>query len=840
MPDSTFRPIFRDHSTLFRGIVTVWIDAEGKLNAEYADGTQEVIGPATSFAYAVDAGIAGENTDYPTFDLWAQHVADMSQAASDAQAWAEGKRGQTDVSQGDPAYHNNSKYYSGLASDSATNAATSATNASDKAQDATTQAENAECWAVGTKNGEPQTSTGSSVPGTENNSKYYANQTSILYNDFSNTYSGDFTQKYNTVQSAAQSTADNAETSHNDALASEGFALGTQNGTPAEQGEDYWHDNAKYYSQEAAASALAAAGYAISSTEIKYCVTQNYSDPGSFTNWVDVPDLSNAAGKYVWARTTITVNGTDYVYYTVGYIGANSISDGQIVSTVQSVNGLGDNVILTGQNVNSSDTSGKTIYQALQELESLANSKIQVYSSSDGFPASGTEGVLYIAGNSNIIYRWQVESGVGSYVAISGGGGSGPGGIMVGATDTSSGTSGAAPAPNAGDNHKFLCGDASWKKPVTKETIKEALESSAEETKKFLNENGEWVTVDSDAFVHTAGEETITGPKKFTSSPTIVSTSERFKYLYFSNGKSSVGNMFVDSGDPTNLTLSQVGFSEFSPKSTPDRDHTGYSETYKLPACNVGRTSPQSYNILTTKNKVKIEEGGTNAGTVAEARTNLGLGAAATRNVVTDIAQSATSTNLPTAQAVAAFVEGKNYYPKSGGTISGAVTVGGSLTVNGGITATGSITGSKVYNAVWNDYAECRNANTLEPGRCVTETNSGMMCKTWERLQPGCKLTSDTFGACMGETDEAQTPIAVAGRVLAHPYRDISEYHLGDAVCSAPNGTVDVMTREEIREYPERIVGTVSEIPGYDVWYGGSKEDPKPIQVKGRIWIYVR
>jgi hypothetical protein len=42
------------------------------------------------------------------------------------------------------------------------------------------------------------------------------------------------------------------------------------------------------------------------------------------------------------------------------------------------------------------------------------------------------------------------------------------------------------------------------------------------------------------------------------------------------------------------------------------------------------------------------------------------------------------------------------------------------------------------------------------------------------------------------------------------------------------------MTREEIREYPERIVGTVSAIPDYDVW--GEKQ----VHVDGRIWIKVR
>jgi hypothetical protein len=46
------------------------------------------------------------------------------------------------------------------------------------------------------------------------------------------------------------------------------------------------------------------------------------------------------------------------------------------------------------------------------------------------------------------------------------------------------------------------------------------------------------------------------------------------------------------------------------------------------------------------------------------------------------------------------------------------------------------------------------------------------------------------------------------------------------------------MTRDEIIQYPDRIVGTVSCVPDYDTWGGG--EDRQPIQVNGRIWIKVR
>lgn len=158
----------------------------------------------------------------------------------------------------------------------------------------------------------------------------------------------------------------------------------------------------------------------------------------------------------------------------------------------------------------------------------------------------------------------------------------------------------------------------------------------------------------------------------------------------------------------------------------------------------------------------------------------------------------------------------------------------GALKVSGGIYAAKKIYGSQVYNAVWNDYAEFRQAETIEPGRVIIEDASGEMKLSTERLQPGGNIVSDTFGHAMGETDDCKTPIAVAGRVLAYTNEDRNSYPLGAAVCTGPNGTVSLMTREEIREYPERIVGTVSEIPNYETWGTGN------VQVNGRIWIKVK
>lgn len=147
----------------------------------------------------------------------------------------------------------------------------------------------------------------------------------------------------------------------------------------------------------------------------------------------------------------------------------------------------------------------------------------------------------------------------------------------------------------------------------------------------------------------------------------------------------------------------------------------------------------------------------------------------------------------------------------------------------------GIIRAGQVYGAVWNDYAEYRKTKEyIQPGYCVIETGKGDLIKSSKRLQPGANIVSDTFGFAIGETEQTKTPLAVSGRVLAYPYEDRDSYQAGDPVCSGPNGTISKMTREEVREYPDRIIGTVSEIPDYEVWGTGN------VKVNNRIWIKVK
>ena len=145
-----------------------------------------------------------------------------------------------------------------------------------------------------------------------------------------------------------------------------------------------------------------------------------------------------------------------------------------------------------------------------------------------------------------------------------------------------------------------------------------------------------------------------------------------------------------------------------------------------------------------------------------------------------------------------------------------------------------NLTANRIFNAVFNDYAECRQTIGLEPGRVVIDNDDGSLSCANQRLLPGGQVISDTYGHLMGEDEQHKTPLAVAGRVLVYPYQNRNKYHAGMAVCSAPNGTVDIMTREEIREYPDCIIGIVSEIPNYDNWGSGN------VKVNGRIWIKIK
>ena len=133
-------------------------------------------------------------------------IAEAVQAnALKSEGFAVGEQDGTPVESG-TYYHNNSKYYSEQASTSATNAHISEVNAGDS----------------------------------ETNALSYKNSASQSASD---------------ALGYKNASSSNATASANEALKSEGFAVGQQNGTDVSSGSPYYHNNAKYFSEQASTSA---------------------------------------------------------------------------------------------------------------------------------------------------------------------------------------------------------------------------------------------------------------------------------------------------------------------------------------------------------------------------------------------------------------------------------------------------------------------------------------------------------------------------------------------------------------------------------------------------------
>lgn len=114
------------------------------------------------------------------------------------------------------------------------------------------------------------------------------------------------------------------------------------------------------------------------------------------------------------------------------------------------------------------------------------------------------------------------------------------------------------------------------------------------------------------------------------------------------------------------------------------------------------------------------------------------------------------------------------------GTASESGAQVGDIKNSGNITATGDITGNRVFNAVWNDYADAvpKKKDTIyspDPGdiicKCSDSNEYELSCKSNAKLVVG--VYSDTYGHLLGgdpnksleENLENYIPIAVAGNV---------------------------------------------------------------------------
>ncbi len=193
---------------------------------------------------------------------------------------------------------------------------------------------------------------------------------------------------------------------------------------------------------------------------------------------------------------------------------------------------------------------------------------------------------------------------------------------------------------------------------------------------------------------------------------------------------------------------------------------------------------------------------------------------------------------LPKALAAAGTLGAENLFLTSDSSIimyAGCANDAASYTKAMTVSASKVTSHVPLYGAVWNDYAEYRSQEEeIQPGYIVISSKNGKVRKTTQRLSPFDGVVSDTFGFAIGENESNKTPLAVAGRVLVYCEGNKNSYEIGDVVCASKNGKACKMTREEIKEYPDRIVGTVSEIPEYETWGTGN------VKVNNRIWIKVK
>lgn len=215
--------------------------------------------------------------------------------------------------------------------------------------------EDAEAWAVGKRNGVDVTSGDETY---HNNSKYYSQQAST---------------SASTASTKATQASNSATTATNQALKSEGYAVGKQNGTNVASGSPYYHNNSRYYSQQASASADRAEAYSVNVPYIGangnwwvWNTTQGaYVDSGvDATISVTIADITMLDPSEN-PRVTNTGTNTDPIFHLF-------IPRGKGISSIAKTgtSGLVDTYTITfsdGYTITYTVTNGKTAYQSAVE-----------------------------------------------------------------------------------------------------------------------------------------------------------------------------------------------------------------------------------------------------------------------------------------------------------------------------------------------------------------------------------------------------------------------------------------------------------------------------------------
>lgn len=133
-----------------------------------------------------------------------------------------------------------------------------------------------------------------------------------------------------------------------------------------------------------------------------------------------------------------------------------------------------------------------------------------------------------------------------------------------------------------------------------------------------------------------------------------------------------------------------------------------------------------------------------------------------------------------------------------------------------------------------------------ETGNVLIERGDGYLEKSSARLQSGAYVaSSEAILVSSGYDDvENSANVAIVGRILTF-VEDRDNLQVGDVLCTGENGYASKMSEEEIRLYPNKILGEVVEIPTYDIWRDSAHQDSDDdipyveINVKNRVWVKI-
>jgi hypothetical protein len=329
-----------------------------------------------------------------------------------------------------------------------------------------------------------------------------------------------------------------------DALKAEGYAVGTQEGVPAQSGEPYYQDNAKYYKEQAEAAAsgggadaLKAEGYAVG-TQNGVPVTSGspyYHNNAAYYEGEASTSATNAATSETNAGLSETAAGNSATSAAADALEAEGWANGKQNGTPVGPGSpyYQDNAEYYKDQA-AQYAAGGLIFQGSVAFASIPTTGMangDMYNITDDFTTDSRfiEGagvsvkagadIAWVAGSVN---KWDILAlGGGSddysqlinkpqinSVELDGNKTTDELGLatdaaMTGASAGSAGAKGLVPAPAAGDQDKVLCGDGTWKTPSSGSDMTGATASTpgthglvpapaAGDNTKFLRGDGTW------------------------------------------------------------------------------------------------------------------------------------------------------------------------------------------------------------------------------------------------------------------------------------------------------------------------------------------------------------